>query len=214
MTYAFPPAFPPSLPIQGDEALYPIHRVFCVGRNFADHAAEMGAQVDRATPVYFTKSAHHVALAVGQIPMAQGTADYHHELELVVALGPHGIFGCALGLDMTRRDLQAIAKEKRRPWDTGKDVEASALITPIASMDAAANGTMTLEKNGTMVQSGDLGDMIWSVPEIIANLGTFYTLRPGDLIFMGTPAGVGPVQAGDRLVGNLPHVGKFDLRFT
>ncbi len=228
MLFAIDPAPLPTLPIKGRKQGFPIHRVFCVGRNFADHAAEIGAEVDREAPFYFTKSAHHVALAEGRVPYAQRTQNYHHELELIVALGKEGtnvpvdqarelIFAYTLGLDMTRRDLQAKAKDKRRPWDLAKDVEASALaapLRPVADFGHQDHGSLRLKVNGDVRQLGDLADMVWSVPEIIADLSTLYSLRAGDLIFMGTPAGVGPVQAGDCLEGFLGDEALFEVHIS
>ena len=227
MTYAIDPRPIPSLPILGMEQRFPIFRVFCVGRNFADHAAEMGAEVDREAPFYFTKSGHHVATAEGIVPMATRTHSYHHEVELVVALGKGGkdmgaayaldhIYAYSVGLDMTRRDLQAAAKDKRRPWDTAKDVEASALVAPLCPTGThghCSEGAIQLSVNGDLRQNGNLSQMIWSVPEIIADLSELYTLQAGDLIFMGTPAGVGPVLPGDRLQGSIEGLTAFDLTF-
>lgn len=228
MLFAIPPAPSPILPIKGTEAKFPIRRVFCVGRNFADHAAEMGAEVDREAPFYFTKSAHHIALADGNVPYAPRTKNYHHEIELVVALGEGGrnileshardlIFGYSIGLDMTRRDLQAKAKNKARPWDTAKDVEASGLVAslrPVSDFGHQDQGALSLKVNGEARQTGDFADMVWSVPEIIGDLSSFYTLAAGDLIFMGTPAGVGPVEVGDRLEGFLGSESLFNLRIA
>ncbi|PYF11982.1 fumarylpyruvate hydrolase [Rhodobacter viridis] len=202
--FVFAPPAPVSLAVAGTEALFPVRRIFCVGRNYADHAAEMGAEVDREAPFYFTKSAHAVTASGATIPYPPGTADFHHEVELVVALGEGGgIFGCAVGLDMTRRDLQAAAKDKRRPWDTGKDFENSAVIAPLSQDFAIADQAIALSVNGTPRQQAKLSDMVWSVPEILAHLGTLYTLRAGDVIFTGTPAGVGAVRPGDVLEGRI-----------
>lgn len=202
--FVFAPPAPVSLAVAGTEARFPVRRIFCVGRNYAEHAAEMGAEVDREAPFYFTKSAHAVIASGATIPYPPGTADFHHEVELVVALGEGGgIFGCAVGLDMTRRDLQAAAKDKRRPWDTGKDFENSAVIAPLSQDVAIADQAIALSVNGTPRQQAKLSDMVWSVPEILAHLGTLYTLQPGDVIFTGTPAGVGAVQPGDVLEGRI-----------
>lgn len=196
---------------------FPVGRVFCVGRNYAAHAAEMGSEVDREAPFYFTKSATH-AVASGQtVPYPPGTEDYHHEMELVVALrGPlfrtkaadlgAAILGYGCGLDMTRRDLQAVSKSKRRPWDTGKDVEGAAVLGPLTavpSTEQIGDRAITLTVNDTLRQSAILSDMVHSVPEILADLSRLYHLRPGDVVMTGTPAGVGPVQPGDRLHGQI-----------
>lgn len=225
MTLAFDPAPTPTLPIEGTDTEFPVHRIFCVGRNYAAHAAEMGVQVDREAPFYFTKSAHHVALAAGEIPMAPRTENYHHEIELVVALGTGGrniskdaalshVFGFAVGLDMTRRDLQEASKEKRRPWDTSKDIEMSALSSPLrpaAKVPNPSKGRISLDVNGAPRQQGDLSEHVWTIEEIISDLSTLYTLREGDVIFMGTPSGVGPVHAGDKLVGAAEGIGQFEI---
>lgn len=228
MSFVFDPEPHPSLPIIGKSEAFPVHRIFCVGRNFAAHAAEMGHEVDREAPFYFTKSAHHLALAEGSVPMARGTQNYHHEIEMVVALGAGGqniaaekALDCAyaygVGLDMTRRDLQQASKDKRRSWDTAKDVEASALVAPLRAVEDRGHihsGMLALSVNGETRQSEDVRHMVWSVPEVIADLSRLYHLQPGDLIFMGTPAGVGPVQAGDVLEGSLEGVGAFRLEMV
>ncbi len=212
----FPPRATPVVPVNGQPG-FPVARIFCVGRNYAAHAAEMGQEVDREAPFYFTKSAHAVLLSGRDMPYPPRTADLHHEMELVVAIGaPAGdvspasaldaVFGYACGLDMTRRDLQAAAKEKRRPWDTGKDFENAAIIAPITPKDAVGplgGLRIQLTVNGLVAQEARLSDMIWSVPDIIADLSTLYTLAPGDLIMTGTPAGVGPVGPGDLLEGTI-----------
>ena len=197
----------PVVEVKGIDMRYPIHRIFCVGRNYADHAKEMGMQVDREAPIYFTKSPSSFAPSGGKQPYAQGTSDYHYEMELVVALGEGGkIFGFACGLDMTRRDLQAKMRERGYPWDVAKNVEASAIIgtiTPADGFGPVGSQAITLTQNGAVKQSGRLDDMIWSIPEIISDLSKLYHLRSGDVIFTGTPAGVGPVAIGDHLVGEV-----------
>ena len=213
-SYCFAAPDQPGLAVAGSDDLFPVRRIFCVGRNYAAHAAEMGNAVDRDAPFYFTKSAHALLPSGSEMPYPQGTEDLHHEVELVVAIGKSvglenpppeeiEIFGYAVGLDMTRRDLQAAAKEGRKPWDTGKDFEASAIIGAItpavdALLDAAS---IRLEVNGAVRQDAPLSDMIHSVDAIIAHLSTLYHLRSGDLIMTGTPAGVGAVVRGDVLVG-------------
>ncbi len=215
-TYSFPAPDQPDLPIAGSGDRFPVRRIFCVGRNYEAHAAEMGNTVDRAAPFYFTKSAHAILHSGQSMTYPQGTSDLHHEIELVVAIGPSvgltdapagevEIFGYAVGLDMTRRDLQGAAKDGRKPWDTGKDFEQSAIIgaiTPAADtlLDAAQ---IRLDVNGEKRQSAPLSDMVHTVEEIIANLSTLYHLRSGDLIMTGTPAGVGAVQVGDVLTGSI-----------
>ncbi len=212
----FPPRPAPIIPVKGQSG-FPVARIFCVGRNYAAHAAEMGHEVDREAPFYFTKSAHAILQSGQDMPYPPRTSDLHHEMELVVAIGAKArdvaldqaidaVFGYACGLDMTRRDLQAQAKEKRRPWDTGKDFENAAIIAPItpaAELGAWGGLPIRLTVNGLVTQEARLSDMVWSVREIIADLSTLYTLMPGDLIMMGTPAGVGPVVAGDVLHGTI-----------
>lgn len=212
----FPPRPTPVVPVRGSLG-FPVARIFCVGRNYAAHALEMGNEVDREAPFYFTKSAHAVLLSGHDMPYPPRTQDLHHEMELVVAIGATArdiaaadamdvVTGYACGLDMTRRDLQAQAKDKRRPWDVGKDFENAAIIAPITPADQVGplDGLpIRLTVNGDVTQDAHLSDMIWSVPEIIADLSTLYTLQPGDLIMTGTPAGVGPVVAGDVLHGTI-----------
>lgn len=212
----FPPRPTPVVPVTG-AAGFPVGRIFCVGRNYAAHAAEMGHEVDREAPFYFTKSAHAVLLSGQDMPYPPRTNDLHHEMELVVAIGGQArditiadaldiVVGYACGLDMTRRDLQAAAKDKRRPWDTGKDFDHAAIIAPLtlaAQVPDPGSLPITLAVNGAVRQSAHLSDMIWSVAEIIADLSTLYTLLPGDLIMTGTPAGVGPVLRGDLIEGRI-----------
>lgn len=212
----FPPRPTPVIPVTG-QAGFPVSRIFCVGRNYADHAAEMGHEVDREAPFYFTKSAHAVLLSGNDMPYPPRTADLHHEMELVVAVGAKAkdiaiadamsvVFGYGCGLDMTRRDLQAAAKAKRRPWDTGKDFDNAAILaalTPADGLGDISDLAITLQVNGQTRQSAHLSDMVWSIPEIIADLSSLYTLMPGDLIMTGTPAGVGPVVKGDVLSGRI-----------
>ncbi|HEX5694385.1 MAG TPA: fumarylacetoacetate hydrolase family protein [Arenimonas sp.] len=208
----------------GADAWFPVRRIYCVGRNFADHAREMGAApvaagADRGSPVFFLKPADTLVPGGGDIPYPPGTSDLHHEVELVVALGrdaPPGplpveaagtlVFGYGIGLDLTRRDLQAAAKAKGLPWDTGKSFDhaapASALL-PAAAVGALAGRTLSLEVDGALRQSATLDRMTWSVPEILHELSKLYALRAGDLVFMGTPAGVGPLEPGQRFRASL-----------
>ena len=213
----FPAPDWPSLPVAGSQARFPVRRIFCVGRNYAAHAAEMGNEVDRAAPFYFTKSPLAVVESGATVAYAPGTADLHHEMEFVVALGRPGfrvaaeaamalVFGYAAGLDMTRRDLQAAAKARQRPWDLAKDFEDSAVlapITPAGNFGVIGDQRIALSVNGAPRQEARLSDMVWSVPELIADLSRFYHLAPGDLVFTGTPAGVGAVGAGDRIRGEI-----------
>ena len=208
----------PRVPVRGTDQTFPVHRIYCVGRNFADHAREMGAAVpasnaDRGTPVFFLKPADAIALQ-SEVPYPPGTQDLHHEVELVVALGkdaPAGVldpkhamdlvYGYAVGLDLTRRDLQGAAKAKGLPWDTGKAFDHAApisAIVPASEVGELGERALSLSINGETKQQGSLGDLIWTVPDILHELSKLYALRAGDLIFMGTPAGVGPLQPGDR----------------
>lgn len=223
----FPARPTPGLPIIGGGA-FPVGRIFCVGRNYADHAKEMGHEVDRESPFYFTKSAHAVLLSGQDMPYPPRTNDLHHEMELVVALDKGGkdiaeadatshVFGYGCGLDMTRRDLQAVAKDKRRPWDTGKDFDNAAIMGPLTPKagDASIDDlVIKLEVNGETRQQATLGDMVWSIPELIADLSTLYTLHPGDLIMTGTPAGVGPVVRGDVLRGTIGDFAPLETRIV
>lgn len=220
-----PPVY--SLPVHGSDARYPIKRIFCVGRNYHAHAVEMGRPVDKASakPFYFTKSPSTLVESGATVPYPAGTANYHYEMELVVAIGAPGfrvaeadaqrlIYGYAAGLDMTRRDLQLVAREQGRPWDLGKDFEQSAVCTeivPIGNLGVLSSGAINLQVNGTTGQSADLGQLIWSIPELIADLSQFYHLEPGDLIFTGTPEGVGAVKSGDRITGHVDKVGEIAL---
>ncbi len=222
----WPPPPSPALPVKGRPDRAPVNRIFCVGRNYAAHAAEMGATVEKAgdRPFYFLKSAHDLVLSGGAIPYPPGTANCHHEMELVVVIGAPGfrvaaerahelIFGYACGLDLTRRDLQLKLREKGRPWDLGKDFENAAIVSDIAPLAGVVldRGAIALKVNGEVRQKSDLRNMIWGVREIVADLSLFYHLAPGDLIFTGTPEGVGPVQPGDRLEGKIEGVGDIAL---
>ncbi len=207
----------PAIAVNGETATYPIRRIFCVGRNYAAHAAEMGIAVDREKPFYFTKSAASAVLSGATAPYPPGTENYHYEMELALAIGAPAfrvpvkdalacVYGYGCALDMTRRDLQLSERAHQRPWDLGKDVENSAVFAPItkaADFGAIADQRIYLEVNGEVRQDATLTELIWSVPEIISHLSGFYHLQPGDLIMTGTPAGVGPVQPGDVLNGGV-----------
>lgn len=225
--YAVPPTALVALPVQGTGLLFPVHRVYCVGRNYAAHAVEMGHDPDREPPFFFQKNADNV-IHDGTFAYPDRSSDVHHEIELVLALGEGGkdidpadamahVYGYAVGLDMTRRDLQGEAKKLGRPWEVGKAFEGSAPcgpIVPIAATGPMDSGAIRLEVNGELRQSGDLNQLIWKVPEIIAYLSGLFTLAPGDLIFSGTPAGVGPVRRGDELRGFIDRVGALNVRVT
>lgn len=223
MTLIFQPAPPVLAPTTTGDS-FPVRRLFCIGRNYAAHAREMGKDPDREPPFFFTSWAETVVPDGSTIAYPQATSDYQHEIELVIAIGQSGrnvstdqaldlIYGYAIGLDMTRRDLQFIARDAGRPWDSGKNVEESkplGSIHPAAGFDEA-RGAISLTVNGVTKQTGDLADLIWSVPEVIAHLSTFYRLEPGDLIYTGTPAGVGPVVPGDVLVGAIDGLGELTV---
>ncbi len=223
--YVITPPAVTTIPVMGSEKLFPVNRIFCIGRNYDDHAAEMGTVIERGHPFYFTKSPSAIVLAEGDIAYATRTSDYHYEMEVVVALDKGGsnisvddalshIFGAAAGVDMTRRDLQNFSKEKRRPWDTSKDVEQSAVITPlrpIAEVPSVSKGRIHLEQNGETRQDSDLSLMAWSIAEIISDLSELYTLQPGDVIYGGTPSGVGPVERGDVITGGIDGIADFSF---
>jgi fumarylpyruvate hydrolase len=223
--YVFAPAPVPSLPVAGNRALFPIHRIYCVGRNYAEHAIEMGHDPSREAPFFFQKNADSVLRPGQDFPYPAASQDVHHEIELVVALKSGGsdipvekalghVFGYGVGLDMTRRDLQAEAKKAGRPWEVGKAFEHAApcsALQPAEKIGHPQQGPIWLKVNGSARQQGDLNQMIWKVPEMISYLSGFFTLRAGDLIFSGTPAGVGPVLRGDRLAGGIDGVGTLDL---
>jgi fumarylpyruvate hydrolase len=210
MEYQFEPAIP-SIAIDGSTARFPVRRIYCIGRNYAEHAKEMGSVVDRSNPIFFCKPADAVVAEGSKIPYPPATKDLHHEVEMVVALQSGGsniaapdalkhVFGYAVGLDLTRRDLQTKAKEKGLPWDTGKAFDRSA---PVSALRAARKighplrGLLELEVNGKMRQQGDISDMIFGVPQIIQELSKLFELAAGDLIFTGTPSGVAPLVRGD-----------------
>lgn len=228
MTYAIEFPGPVTLPVAESDAVFPVGRIYCVGRNYADHAREMGHDSDREPPFFFMKPPSAIVLSGATIAYPTATQELHHEIELIVAIGKGGrnipvqgaldhVFGYGVGLDMTRRDLQGEAKKMGRPWEMGKAFDESAPcseIRPVALIGHLAKGAITLRINGALKQNGDLSDMIWSVPETISNLSQLITLRAGDLIMSGTPAGVGPVQRGDTLYGQVDGVGDLTLTYA
>lgn len=225
MSFVFSPPPPVSLPIRGSDQRFPVRRVYCVGRNYADHAIEMGHDPDREPPFFFQKNPDNI-LTDGNFPYPSQTGDVHHEIELVVCLARGGtdipvadaldcVFGYAVGLDMTRRDLQGEAKKMGRPWEIGKAFEQSAPmseVVPAAAIGHPQSGAIRLAINGTVRQDGDLRQMIWKVPETIAYLSRLFRLAPGDVIMTGTPAGVGAVERGDALAAHIDGIG--DLQIT
>ena len=214
----------PTIAIAGSSARFPVRRIYCVGQNYADHAREMGNDPDRQPPFFFSKPADAVVASGTELPFPSLTQDLHHEVELVLALGAGGrniavadaealVFGHAVGIDLTRRDLQAAAKKAGRPWDMAKGFDHSAPIGPLTLGAPPASAPITLSLDGEQRQSGDLADMIWSVAEIIATLSTYVELAAGDLIFTGTPAGVGPVLPGQQLRGNIAGLAPVEISF-
>jgi fumarylpyruvate hydrolase len=214
--FAFPSPAAPSAAISGSGERFPLHRIYCVGRNYAEHVREMGGDTDREPPVFFTKPADAVMANDAVIPYPPRTSNLHHEIELVVAIGRGGrdiqkdralehVFGYAAGNDLTRRDLQHAAKQKGLPWDTSKAFDCSAPLAAIrpASRGHLSKGRIWLAVNGQLRQESDVAEMIWTVPEVIAELSTLFELKPGDLIFTGTPAGVGVLKPGDRIEGGI-----------
>jgi fumarylpyruvate hydrolase len=228
--FAFPPAAQPVVPVAGEQILFPVRRIFCVGQNYAAHAREMGGDPDRQPPFFFCKPSD------GLVPIANGctgdvaypsqTVNLHHEVELVVAIGKGGkdiipadaaehVWGYALGLDLTRRDLQADLKAKGRPWEMAKAFDQSAPISPLVrSKGLLTSGAIWLDVNGQRRQSGDLADMIWSIAETIGHLSKFVELAAGDLIFTGTPEGVGQLQRGDVVTAAIDHVAQLSARIV
>ncbi len=221
MAHAIPVWHPPTLPVVGSADRFPVRRIYCVGRNYAAHAREMGADPTREPPFFFMKPADAVLPDGAVMPYPPATRDLHHEIERVVAIGAGGrdipaptaldhVYGYAVGLDMTRRDLQGEAKKHGRPWDMGKGFDHSApcgAIHRATSIGHPAKGAIWLKVNDELRQNGDLSDMTWNVAEVIATLSGLVTLAPGDLIFTGTPEGVGAVVPGDRLQGHIDGVG-------
>ena len=214
--FAFPPHDPVSLGIAGTNVRFPVRRIYCIGRNYADHVKEMGGNVERSEPIFFTKAAETIVESGQSIPFPPNTTNLHYEVELVVAIGPNlEVFGYGVGIDLTRRDLQAAAKKKGAPWARAKNFNRSApcsILTPADEVDLS-QARIVLRKNGDIVQHGALSDMIWAVPEIIERLKQDMDLQAGDLIYTGTPSGVGPVQVGDELSGGIEGLQRITVRF-
>lgn len=225
-TYLWTPPAIPSLPVRGTSDRLPVNRLFFVGRNYHAHAVEMGRPVDKSAqrPFYFTKSGATLVQSGTSVQYPSETSDYQFEMELVLAVGSSGfrikaedahkiVYGYACGLDMTRRDLQLKFRDQGRPWDLGKDVEESSVCSEIVPMPGVVleSGEIALEVNGATKQKSDLNKLIWNIRELIADLSLFYHLQPGDLIYTGTPEGVGPVVAGDRITGHISGVGEISL---
>ena len=226
MRYCISPPEIPTLGISGSNERFPVHRIYCVGRNYAAHAIEMGHDPDREPPFFFQKNPDNLVPTGNAFPYPVASTDVHHEIELVVALASGGtdiaveealecVFGYGVGLDMTRRDLQGRAKAEGRPWEVGKAFEHSAPCSDLVTAREIGHpdaGAIELHVNGELRQRGDLNQMIWKVPEMIAYLSRLFTLRGGDLIFSGTPSGVGPIARGDELRGEVEHVGVLTTR--
>ena len=226
MNFVFEPEPRVTVPVAGSDALFPVRRIYCVGRNYAAHAREMGFDPDREPPFFFCKPDHAIVVVprgpTGSITYPSQSSDFQHEIELVVAIGKAGrdilveqandhVYGYAVGLDMTRRDLQLRARDKGRPWELGKAFDESAPIgpiVPVAAIGHPANGAVWVQVDGADRQRSDIAKLIWSVPEVIANLSTYFELRPGDLIYTGTPEGVGKVERGQTMVGGIDGLGE------
>jgi fumarylpyruvate hydrolase len=228
VSYAIKFRATPALPVAESNQAFPVGRIYCVGRNYAEHAREMGHDPEREPPFFFMKPADAIVQNGATLPYPQATKDLHHEIEMVVAIGRDGadipvakaldhVFGYGVGLDMTRRDLQGEAKKMGRPWEMGKAFDNSAPCTALktaAMMGHPATGAIWLKVNGKIVQKGDLSEMIWNVPDTISYLSKLITLKAGDLIMSGTPAGVGPVKAGDKLEGHVDGVGDLTVTYA
>ena len=225
--YVFEPAAQVTLPVRGTEKLFPVRRIYCIGRNYADHAIEMGGDPDKEPPFFFQKNSQNVDIS-GEFPYPKHSNDVHFEMEMVVALKTGGadiaeadaldhVFGYGIGLDMTRRDLQGQAKKTGRPWEVGKAFERSAPMRELVSVSDIGHldhGRISLEVNGEIRQDGDLNQMVWKVPEMISYLSRFYDIAAGDLILSGTPAGVGAIQRGDTMVGTIENLGSLTVKVT
>ncbi len=228
MSFILPPAPQPSLPVDGHAGRFAVRRIYCVGRNYAAHAREMGSDPDREPPFFFSKPADAVVADGADVPYPPRTDSLHYEAELVVAIGKTGVhvpvegaralvFGYGVGVDLTRRDLQAASKADGRPWDTAKGFDASAptsVLHPASQVGHPETGRIWLSVNGEVRQDSDIAAMTWSVPEILAELSTYFTLQPGDLVFTGTPDGVGPLVRGDRVETAVQGVASLAFRLT
>ena len=225
MKYVFPVPNVPSVPVAGTDLAFPVHRIYCVGRNYAEHAREMGFEPDREAPFFFAKPADAVVQNGATIPYALATRNLHHEIELVAAIGGSGVnvsreqalelvYGYAVGIDLTRRDLQLAAREQGRPWDAGKGFDESAPVSAIhrsSEIGHPSSGAIWLKVNDETRQSADLSQLLRPVPDLIVELSRLFALRPGDLVFTGTPAGVGAIQPGDRVHGGVAGVDEISI---
>jgi fumarylpyruvate hydrolase len=228
MKFAFPVPEVPNVAVAGSDDRFFVHRIYCVGRNYSEHAREMGHDPERESPFFFMKPADAVVANGATIAYPLATRNFHHEIELVVAIGREGVniardvalehvYGYAVGIDLTRRDLQLAARDKGRPWEAGKGFDASAptsALRRVADIGHPSSGAIWLKVNGETRQSSDLTQLIWPVPDVICQLSLLFTLVPGDLIFTGTPAGVGPLVPGDRVDGGIASVGELSIRIA
>jgi len=226
MNYVIAPPAVTAVPVEGKDSLFPVHRIYCVGRNYAEHAREMGHDPNREAPFFFSKPADAIVANGASIPYPMATRDLHHEIELVVAIGKGGaniaaakaldhVWGYAVGIDLTRRDLQGEAKKAGRPWDSGKGFDRAApctAIRPVSEIGHPAKGRIWLAIDGTVKQDSDISKLIWSVPEIIEHLSGLWELQPGDLIYSGTPEGVGAIPKGARVTGGVDGVGEIAVK--
>ncbi len=218
----------PSVPVSGTDHQFPVRRIYCIGRNYEKHVAEMGYDVKRSEPFYFAKPADAIVLSGATVDYPPLTEDLHHEIELVVAIGKRGsnvsvdealdyVFGYAVGIDLTRRDLQRAAKEKARPWETAKGFDQSAPISAIhraEDIGHPSSGRIWLAVNGHIRQDAGLNELIWNVSESIAELSTLFELAPGDLLYTGTPAGVGPLNPGDEVTGGIEGIDEIRIKIS
>jgi fumarylpyruvate hydrolase len=228
MNYVVQMWSPPAVSVTNTDAVFPVRRIICVGRNYAEHAKEMGGNPEREPPFFFCKPADAVVANGSTIAYPLATKNLHHEIELVVAINKKGaniareqaldhVYGYAVGIDLTRRDLQIAARDKGRPWDAGKAFDQSAPVAPIRPASEVGHierGAIWLKVNGEQRQSADVADLIWSVPEIIVHASALFQLRPGDLIFTGTPAGVGAIKPGDHVTGGIDQLGEISIRIA
>ena len=225
MAYVFTVQETPKVAVAETTDFFPVHRIYCVGQNYANHVREMGANSEREPPFFFSKPADAIFPEGSRLPFPLATENLHHEIELVVAIGKKGtdilatealdyVFGYAVGLDLTRRDLQSDAKKKGRPWSTAKGFDNSAPCSAVHTVSEVGHlerGSITLSVNGELRQQGDISDMIWSVGEVVSSLSGLFELCQGDLIYTGTPAGVGPVKKGDKLEGEVENLAKLNI---
>ncbi|HTQ06369.1 MAG TPA: fumarylacetoacetate hydrolase family protein [Polyangiaceae bacterium] len=225
LAFTFAPPERPRVAVAGTNEWFPVHRIYCVGRNYADHAREMGANPEREPPFFFAKPADAVVASGATVAYPLATRNFHHEIELVVAVGREAVnldrqaaldcvYGYAVGVDLTRRDLQLAARDGGRPWDAGKGFDQSAPVTPIrraTEVGHPVSGAIWLKVNEAVRQSADIAQLIWPVPDVLVHLSRLFVLKPGDLIYTGTPAGVGPLERGDRVTGGIAGIGEIAL---